>query len=473
MTEKSDCRTAGKENSTRRKHEAPQRHLGDMQNILLIEGQVALADRVTRALCGFPFQVEVSKDLFNDQGRRGTKPTLALVSFSVFDNVSLSLHEWEAVLGIPILWVVDGQERTAQLAECKSYISAEFTSAELQGAVEAMLPGYRQKSAHGLGIVAISANMRRLLDDVAVYAGYDVGTLLLGDTGTGKERIARALHDGHIHRAQGPFVGVNCGAIPDGLFESLFMGHAKGAFTGAVQAHAGYFEQACGGTLFLDEVGDLPLHQQIKLLRVLEERRVLRVGSTSSIAVDFRLVAATNRDLEQLVREGRFRADLFYRLAVVVLRLPSVDERGAADKLALFERFYRQAATRYGSKLLEIPDWVQERVQAGRYPGNARQLANLAERIAILVAHRRVWDSDAVGAQLLEVSAEVLTKEQLVERGYILDALEDNGWRRRETAESLGISRKALWEKMRRYGVREQNTGDDPVVPLSPRSRTQ
>ena len=447
--------------------------LVEMQHILLIEGQVALADRVTRALCGFPVQVEVFKDLFNDPGRRGAKPVLALVSFSVFDNVSLSLHEWEAVLGIPILWVVDGRERTAQFAECKSYISAEFTSAELQSAVEAMLPGYGQKNAHGLGIVAKSASMRRLLGDVAVYAGYDVGTLLLGDTGTGKERIARALHEGHTLRAEGPFVGVNCGAIPDGLFESLFLGHAKGAFTGAVQAHAGYFEQACGGTLFLDEVGDLPLHQQVKLLRVLEERRVLRVGSTSSVAVDFRLVAATNRDLEQLVREGRFRADLFYRLAVVVLRLPSVDERGPADKLALFERFYRQAAIRYGSTLLEIPDWVQERVQAGRYPGNARQLANLAERIAILVAHRRVWDSDAVGSQLLEVSAEVLTEDQLVERGHILDALENNGWRRRETAESMGISRKALWEKMRRYGIREQNAGDDPVVPLSPRSRIQ
>lgn len=442
-----------------------------MQNILLIEGRVALAERVNRALCGFPVQVEVSKDLFNDSGRRGTKPVLAIVSVTVFDNISLSLSEWEAVLGIPVLWVVDGRERSAQFAGCRHYISAGFTAAELRAALEALLPGDDHSGANASGIVAESASMRGLLDEVAVYAGYDVPVLLLGDTGTGKERIARALHDGHAERAQGPFVDVNCGAIPDGLFESLFMGHSKGAFTGAVQAHAGYFEQSCGGTLFLDEVGDLPLHQQVKLLRVLEERRVLRVGSSASIAVDFRLVAATNRNLEQLVRDGRFRADLFYRLAVVVLRIPSVDERGSSDKLALFERFYHQAAIRYGSDLLEIPDWVQERVQAGHYPGNARQLANLAERIAILVAHLGVWDSSALKPQLQEVSAEVLTEEQLVERGEIIDALQLNEWRRRETAKSLGISRKALWEKMRRYGIHENQLGADQVVSLPPRGR--
>lgn len=208
------------------------------------------------------------------------------------------------------------------------------------------------------GIVARSQVMRDLLQDVILYANCDANALVLGETGTGKECIARALHQGHIRRRHGPFVSVNCGAIPDGLFESEFFGSMKGAFTGAVADHPGYLEQAHGGTLFLDELGELPLHQQVKLLRVLEQRTVTRLGSRSPVEVDFRLVAATNRDLRRMAEEGSFRADLYYRVAVLGFRLPSLDERGLEDKRAIFETVLRRVAERNGHGFGSIPEWL-------------------------------------------------------------------------------------------------------------------
>jgi hypothetical protein len=168
---------------------------------------------------------------------------------------------------------------------------------------------------------------------------------------------------------------VNCGAIPDGLFESLFFGHSKGSFTGAVVARKGYFEQADGGTLFLDEIGDLPLYQQVKLLRVLEDSAVTRIGSATPVKLDFRLVASTNKHLPQLVKEGAFRADLYYRLAVIELKIPSLEERGAVDKIAIFKAFIAQIV---GSERLaalpDLPYWLADAVADTYFPGNVREL---------------------------------------------------------------------------------------------------
>lgn len=292
--------------------------------------------------------------------------------------------------------------------------------------------------------------------------------LLHGETGVGKERIAQLLHEKHSRYSQGDFVPVNCGAIPDGLFESLFFGHAKGSFTGAVVAHKGYFEQAAGGTLFLDEVGDLPLYQQVKLLRVLEDRAVMRVGAVNPIKVDFRVVAASNKSLPQLVKEGRFRADLYYRLAVIELSIPSLEERGAVDKIALFKSF---VATVVGEERLaglpDLPYWLADAVADTYFPGNVRELRNLAERVGVTVRQMGGWDAARVQrivanarsvAQPVqsESTAEVFvdrSKWDMGERSRVIAALDANGWRRQDTAQQLGISRKVLWEKMRKYQI--------------------
>lgn len=320
------------------------------------------------------------------------------------------------------------------------------------------------------GIVARSRVMRDLLDDVVLYSNCDVNALILGDTGTGKESIARALHQGNGKRWRGPFVSVNCGAIPDGLFESEFFGHMKGAFTGAVSDHAGYLEQAHGGTLFLDELGELPLHQQVKLLRVLEQRTVTRLGARSATDVDFRLVAATNRDLRRMAEQASFRADLYYRVAVLVFRLPSLDERGAEDKRAIFEAVLARVAERNGHQYGPVPEWLLEEVSRLHFQGNVRELINLAERIAITRQATGAWHA----AQLLaltrrhqEASSHVpaalaWSGRDAAERERILAHLDNHGWQRKVTAAALGISRKVLWEKMRKYRL-----SDQPVARVS------
>ena len=275
----------------------------------------------------------------------------------------------------------------------------------------------------------------------------------------------------------GPFCGGNCGAVPEGLFEAHFFGHAKGAFTGAIGAHKGYFEQASGGTLFLDEIGDLPLYQQVKLLRVLEHNTVTRLGSTTEVPVRFRLVSATNKDLTDLVARGLFRADLYYRLAVIELTVPTLDTRGRDEKIALFRallaRFWEtgQDAIEGG----QPPEWLLEQVGDTPFPGNVRELSNLVERVALVRRQLGNWDfvriqavfdrmrmrnagiaavapqiQIADSADLEPTDGRGLSPAELLERARVMTALQANGWRRQDTAQALGISRKVLWEKMRK-----------------------
>jgi DNA-binding NtrC family response regulator len=266
-------------------------------------------------------------------------------------------------------------------------------------------------------------------------------------------------------------VVVNCGAIPDGLFESLFFGHAKGAFTGALTAHKGFLEQANGGTLFLDEIADLPLYQQVKLLRVLEERSVTRLGSTSLVRLDFRLVTATNKPLRELVREGKFRADLFFRLAVIELQVPSLEARGEGDKLAIFHSILRKVlGETMLAELGDPPLFMLNLVAQMYFPGNVRELRNLAERIGVAVGQTRNWAANGATERILQqaqsLSVVPLPSEagdaglaasrrnwDMEERNRIIAALNANDWKRQNTAQHLGISRKVLWEKMRKYQI--------------------
>ncbi len=280
--------------------------------------------------------------------------------------------------------------------------------------------------------------------------------LLLGETGTGKELIARALHN-RSRRGQSVMVKVNCGALPSSLVESELFGHEKGAFTGAVAQKKGRFELAHRGTIFLDEVGELPLETQTKLLRVLQEQEFERVGGAQTLKVDVRVIGATNRDLETEVRRGGFRADLFYRLNVFPIEVPPLRER-KEDIPLLTAHFVRMFSQRMGKRVEGIHRSVCDRFQQYDWPGNVRELANLLERAVILC------QGDTLQPQHLAVNRprnavagpEPLPTLEEGERRLILRALEQTGGvlaGPKGAAELLGINRSTLWSRMRKLGI--------------------
>jgi DNA-binding NtrC family response regulator len=266
--------------------------------------------------------------------------------------------------------------------------------------------------------------------------------LLLGESGTGKELFARALH-ALSPRHAGPFVAVNCAAIPESLLENELFGHEKGAFTGAHRREPGRFERARGGTLFLDEIGELPPAVQGKILRVLEERTFERVGSGEPQRADVRLVAATNRDLQAMVDEGGFRADLFFRLSVFPLELPPLRDR-AEDVPLLARHLVARLAERHGLPVPELSPAGASALAGMPWPGNVRQLANVLERAVILHPGERLGP--------LEVKEAMAGAEQ-GERGEVEAALERAGGDKRKAAEMLGVSYRTLLRKVRQYDL--------------------
>jgi two-component system response regulator HydG len=241
-------------------------------------------------------------------------------------------------------------------------------------------------------IVGRSPALQRVFEQVRALSDSDASVLLVGESGTGKELVARAIHH-NSGRRDGPFVAVNCAAIPENLLESELFGHEKGAFTGADRKRRGLFAEANGGTLFLDEVGDLPLGLQAKLLRALQDKAVRPVGGSQDVQLDLRLLTATHRDLPAMVAEGRFREDLYYRLAVIPLRLPSLRERGD-DITLLAAHFLERAAASLGKDLKGFDEEATAWLQRHRWPGNVRELENVVERAATLAAGPRITLAD-------------------------------------------------------------------------------
>jgi formate hydrogenlyase transcriptional activator len=241
-------------------------------------------------------------------------------------------------------------------------------------------------------ILAHSAKLKRVLDKVEQVATTDATVLITGETGTGKELIARAIHR-RSARASGPLVKVNCAAIPDTLLASELFGHERGAFSGAVERRKGRFEQAHGGTLFLDEIGELPAEMQVLLLRVLQEREFERLGGTQTLQVDVRLVTATNRDLSEDVRAGKFRSDLYYRLNVFPMHVPALRER-PEDIPPLVAHFAEKYSARFGRKVSRIEPRTLDLLQSHNWPGNVRELENTVER-AVILARNGVLSVDA------------------------------------------------------------------------------
>jgi DNA-binding NtrC family response regulator len=310
--------------------------------------------------------------------------------------------------------------------------------------------------------------MRRVFEMIQKVAETDLTVLIRGASGTGKELVAQALHQ-HSPRKSQPFVAVNCAAISRELVESELFGHEKGAFTGADARRAGRFEAADGGTVFLDEIGDMAPETQAKVLRVLQERSLERVGGTQPIEVDVRVVAATHRDLETEVKNGRFREDLYYRLKVVELDLPPLRERNE-DLPALAERFLEQVAERLGRDRKRLSDQALARLIRHSWPGNVRELRNVIEQAAVLAAGEAIeeadlnlsGDPDGDAAHLPHHSAVPFSdaKKRVVEdfeRSFLLRALRENDGNISRTAEAIGMVRQSLQQKIRELELRDED----------------
>jgi two-component system response regulator HydG len=307
-------------------------------------------------------------------------------------------------------------------------------------------------------IIAVSEPMRQVLDAVEKIAVSDAAVLIEGESGTGKELLAKLIHQ-RSRRAAGPFVGINCGAMPENLLESELFGHARGAFTGAIKEHKGLFEAAHGGTLFLDEVAEISQNFQVKLLRTLQEQSVRRVGDTREIKVDVRIIAASNQDLTQLVREGRFRQDLFFRIKVIPIYLPPLRSR-RDDILPLAESFLARFSNRMGRRPARLSEAAKERLLLHDWPGNVREMENTLERALIFNKGDKIDTCDLILESNLSRQCDgaadpgswKISLEEL-ERRHILDVLAHCEQNKARAVEILGIGYNTLWRKLKTYGA--------------------
>src|SRR5688572_25216269 len=314
------------------------------------------------------------------------------------------------------------------------------------------------------GIIGESGPMLEVLSVVRRVAPSEATVLIRGESGTGKELIANAIHFGSS-RARAPLVKVNCAALPEALLESELFGHEKGAFTGAIGSRQGRFELANGGTIFLDEIGDLPLHLQAKLLRVLQEREYEKVGSSRPIKVNVRILAASHRPLEALIKAGQLREDLYYRLNVVTVLIPPLRER-RSDLSLLIDHFLRRFAEKNGKTIRGLTHEARDILLRYDYPGNVRELENLIERAVVLTRDDVIGSGDLpLTVQDPEVEDEQGTNltvtVEAVERRMIRDALARSEGVQTHAAELLGISERALRYKLTKYGFREEAASPD------------
>ncbi|MEM7221670.1 MAG: sigma-54 dependent transcriptional regulator [Pseudomonadota bacterium] len=305
----------------------------------------------------------------------------------------------------------------------------------------------REELGHGTGletvIVGRARATERLRREVEAVAAADVDTLIIGDTGAGKELVARALHD-FSQRKAGPFVALNCGALPAEIIESELFGHEAGAFTGAVKQRIGKLEHANGGTVLLDEIESMPLDLQVKLLRVIEGRSLERLGSNQTLPIDVRFLAATKADLEEESRQGKFREDLVYRLNVVSIRVPSLAER-LDDIPLLFQHLAREARARYRREIPPIGPEVVATLMARDWPGNVRELRNAADRFVLGLEPPAAAGQPSGGSLAEQVGA--------FEKSLLQAELAKQGGSMKATYQALGLSRKTLYDKLQKHGI--------------------
>lgn len=347
------------------------------------------------------------------------------------------------------------------------YLPKPFTKEELLSAVERILERSRRKRIldspdtppDNFGIIGMSEEMVRVFRRIGKASATDANVLISGDSGTGKELVARAVHY-NSERRSAPFVPVNCTAIPDSLVESELFGHVKGAFTGAKDGRAGFFEIANGGSIFLDEIGDASPSMQAKLLRVIQSKEFCKVGSSRVHSVDTRVLAATHKDLKRLVDEGSFREDLFYRINVVDIPVPPLSDRGD-DILVLAQHFLDKFSRDMGRTAPRMTEAALEALKHHTWPGNVRELENLIQRLVVIVDHDLIDVVDLPETMRFSLPREGRLDRTLaeVEAEHITNVLTMAGNNKTRAAEILGINRKTLREKLKRIeqlGVRER-----------------
>jgi formate hydrogenlyase transcriptional activator len=321
----------------------------------------------------------------------------------------------------------------------------------------------------GEALIGCCASFAQVLSLVRIVAPTDSAALILGETGTGKGSVARAIHNQSL-RQRHPFVTLNCAAIPASLLESELFGHERGAFTGALAQTVGRLELADKGTLFLDEVGDLPLELQPKLLRALQEQEFERLGSTRTIRVDVRVIAATNRDLSELVRQRRFRADLYYRLNVIPITVPALRDR-SQDIPLLVDHFVHHFSQRMDKSVEKVPQELSYLLSTCDWPGNIRELQNFIERAVIMSTGRFLRPALPDLKYLIRHSPSASVASFMeAESGHILEALRETNWTvggRRGAAAVLGIARSTLMDKMRKLGINFQRPERAKIIPVN------
>jgi len=378
--------------------------------------------------------------------------------------------------GVPVIMITGHASLDSAVEAMKAgayhYLAKPFRLAEAREVVRAALELRRVKrenqdlklrieqlqNPHTL--ITQDLGMQRLLETARQIATSDSSVVIHGESGTGKELLARYIHRSS-RRTEGPFVAFNCGALSEDLAASELFGHEKGAFTGAQARKLGLFEAANGGTLFLDEVAELPPSVQVKLLRVLQEREVLRVGAVEPVKIDVRVLAASNRDLREAVEAGHLRNDLYFRLNVVTLSLPPLRER--RDDIPLLAYFLlRKFAVTMDRPVEEITPEAMQRLVEYDYPGNVRELSNFIER-GVALAQGEVLDVEHLPQHLGRLTVRVFAPElaaapatlEAQEKAHILQALKLAGGNRSEAARMLGIDRVSLWRKLKKYGVND------------------
>ncbi len=387
-----------------------------------------------------------------------------------------ALREIDPEVPVLVMTGYSSVENAVEAMKCGAtdFIKKPFDFEELRLLLERTLRAVRLRTEnrllkkrlvqerHRYGMIGETPSMKSLYSTIEKVAEVSCSVVISGESGTGKELVARALHD-YSPRRDAPFVAVDCGALSETLLESELFGHEKGAFTGASQRKCGLMEQASGGTLFLDEVCNMSDGMQVKLMRAIEQQRIQRVGGSSPVPVDVRVVVASNRELEGMVAEGALRHDFYHRLNVVNIRVPALRER-RADIPGLVEHFVREYAARYGRRVEGFDRPSMRALCEAAWPGNVRELRNIIERCVILadspVLH---WDNIDALAACTETGAVHFPSEELpsleaLEQEYIQHVLRCLGGKKTKAAQVLGIDKTTLWRKLRRYDDDETAT---------------